>query len=330
MDRAVPTTDPTAELTSNHDVIAALTNSDLVPDVSTSEEFVGHNPDVTFFQALRGTEHACRRARVSRVLGAQAVRRWEPWLRDEALRQACAFDAGGQIEVGDQFARPLCADGVAYILSLPRSEVRALISPARQVMDATRTERRRQLAGYRAFLVAKESLERSRRGELTSGLISTLVKAEVDPSDILGIVMPLLVGGIELTARALLATLVRALANPRGVDCSDASIDAAIGESGIIPGVPRVVTRDTSVGDTDLQNGDRIALMLHADTASSARPLPFGLGAHFCMGAPWTRAVARSGAMALLEVFPMTRVQSVTTAIGAPGGPVTVNVGLRC
>jgi cytochrome P450 len=94
-----------------------------------------------------------------------------------------------------------------------------------------------------------------------------------------------------------------------------------------LPTVDRICTSECEVGDLHLTVGERLRLRLAGD-ADGSSGLPFGLGAHFCPGAAWVRAVSRAGVIALADRLRGYAVASVEYAdiSQQPAGPVALRM----
>ena len=84
--------------------------------------------------------------------------------------------------------------------------------------------------------------------------------------------------------------------------------------------ISRVVLEDTTIGDSPVKTGETLLLMIGAANRDrvaypdpdvldltrrpQARPLGFGLGIHFCLGAPLARLAAQAaiGALSALDL----------------------------
>jgi cytochrome P450 len=316
------------------DVAAALVDRNLVPDVSAADRFSGQTVDVTQFLGLSGREHAVRRAAVSRHLTGPAVRRREPLMALVADDLISDLPAGETVEIGASFARPLAARCVIELLGIETENVGVIISLAHQTMDLTRSHRRRVLASARMFKLAKGAVNRARQEERAVssgdlGLIPVLTRSTPIDQDIFGVIMPLLTVGVELTARAVLACLAHQGEAGVRLDLSDAVLDSAIAQARIVPTTDRLARCPTHIGEMRVSADERVRLDLVSHRVDgAARPLPFGLGEHYCLGAAWTHSVARVAASTLHAAFPKTRVVDMAVSEQPPGGPITLDLFL--
>jgi cytochrome P450 len=152
----------------------------------------------------------------------------------------------------------------------------------------------------------------------------------------------LLLGGFETTIQMMSGTLASLLFNPTvlaEVRADHARIDAAIEEAfrwaNPSAGLYRLVTEDTSIAGTDLTAGSMVYLCIasaHYDASVYPEPssfdlsrraahLGFGLGPHYCAGAPLARIEVRAAVSALLDAFPSLRLD--------PSRPPAFHYGAR-
>jgi cytochrome P450 len=155
-------------------------------------------------------------------------------------------------------------------------------------------------------------------------------------------VVSLLLGGFETTIQMLSGTLASLLLNPPAlaeVRASPGRIDAAIDESfrwaNPSAGLYRLVTSDTSIAGTSLAAGSMVYLCIASahydasvypdpssfDLSRRAAHLGFGLGPHYCAGAPLARIEVGAAVSALLDSFPSMRLD--------PSRPPSFHYGAR-
>ena len=84
-------------------------------------EWLGYNPVARSILAMDGAPHAKLRALVTRAIGARALLRLEPRIRELAGWLAEQAARAGEVEFISAFALPLPAFVIADLLGLPRS-----------------------------------------------------------------------------------------------------------------------------------------------------------------------------------------------------------------
>ncbi len=171
-----------------------------------------------------------------------------------------------------------------------------------------------------------------RREEPDKGLITALVAAEqagdrLSQDELIGMVFLLLLAGHETTVN-LLGNGVLALLDDRDqlekLQASPNLIKQAIEEllrytNPVQHSIMRHAKEDIEIGEVKIAKGERVILMLaaanrdeevfpDAETLDIAREpnrhLGFGLGIHFCLGAPLARMEGAIALNALLQKFP--------------------------
>jgi cytochrome P450 len=219
-------------------------------------------------------------------------------------------------ELGDQ--------GLAWV----RAVVAMLGSPMNAELAGPGREAYRELSAYVDTLVSPD--------DPGDNLLGDVVKAHLDEGGFSVeacslAVVALLLGGFETTIQMLSGTLVSLLLNPPAlaeVRADHTRIDAAIDEAfrwaNPSAGLYRLVTEDTSIAGTDLAAGSMVYLCIaaaHYDASAYPDPLSFdldrraahlgfGLGPHYCAGAPLARIEVRAAISALLDAFPSMRIDT--------------------
>ncbi len=207
------------------------------------------------------------------------------------------------------------------------------------------------LRGYLRDLIGQ------RRAEPREDLISALIAAEEDgdslsEEEIVATCNLLLIAGHETTVN-LIANAVLALLREPGqwsALADDPGRAAAVVEETLrfdppVQMTSRVAAEDMTIGDVLVPKGDIMMLLLagaqrdpatydHADRfdpdRGAIRHLAFGLGPHFCLGAPLARLEAVMALAALAQRFPQARLAAEpvykpnVTLRGMVALPVTV------
>jgi cytochrome P450 len=317
----------------HHDVSKAIRDSD-----TFSTAFYGIGPMATSMIAKNGPEHTRQRRiynrffnpaasaryaeRVTpiaeRMFGALAGRRRADLIEDVMVRYPMAVFLdllGIPDELGDQ--------GLDWV----RAIVRQLGSPMDESVVAPGEAAAAELSAY-----CDELVERERR-DPGDNLLGEVIRAHLaeDQYSVEACstaVVSLLLGGFETTIQMLAGTVGALLANPdalAAVRADHGLIDAAVDESfrwaNPSPGLYRLVTKDVTVAGTTFAQGSLVYLCVaaaHFDADAYPDPdrfdldrhpshLGFGLGRHYCAGAPLARIEAKAGLTALLAASPELR-----------------------
>ncbi|ONI81001.1 hypothetical protein ALI144C_20765 [Actinosynnema sp. ALI-1.44] len=329
----------------HRDVSAALR------DHSTfSTSFYGVGPMAQMMIAHGGEEHTRQRRIHNRFFSPAASARYAARVVPVAERVFGKLDGRDRAElVDDVFARyPM--EVFLELLGIPGSLndqgldwVRAIVkwagSPMNEELVAPGHRAFDELRAYAAELVAAE------RRDPGHSLLGEIVRAHLEEGGFsveacTVAVVSLLLGGLETTIQMLSATISSLLLNPdalREAMANPASRDAAVDEAfrwaNPSAGLYRLVMSDAEVGGTPVAAGQMVYVAIaaaHFDEDAYPRPevfdlgrrgghLGFGLGPHYCVGAPLARIEVRAALDALLDRFPRIRL----------AGPLEFRYGAR-
>ena len=223
------------------------------------------------------------------------------------------------------YAEPLPVLVIADLLGVPRSHAHDLrdwsqaivrmyeVAPAQQTVDdAVRA------AGDFAGLVRE--LVAERRAAPADDLITDLVATELSEDEVVAAVVLLLNAGHEASVNVFgngLAAMLRRGLRP-GPDVA-ATVEEMLRFDSALQLFERTATEDVQVGDVTVEAGQKIAALLGAanrDPAVFDEPdefrvdrtpnnhLAFGVGVHFCLGAPLARMELGESLPLLFDTFP--------------------------
>jgi unspecific monooxygenase len=272
-------------------------------------------------------EHTRLRRPVARAFTRGHVERLRPRVRELAASLLDEVDPGG-FDVIAAYAEPLPVLVIADLLGVPRSYAPDLrewsqaivkmyeVAPSQQVVDAA-VRAATDFAGLVRELVAE------RRARPADDLITDLVGTELTEDEVVAAVVLLLNAGHEASVNVfgngLVAMLRRGL-EPGG-DVAR-TVEEMLRFDSALQLFERTATEDVQVGDVVVEEGQKIAALLGAanrDPAVFDRPdefdvdrdpnnhLAFGVGVHFCLGAPLARMELVESVPALFDRFPGLR-----------------------
>ena len=269
-------------------------------------------------------EHTRLRRPVAAAFNRGHIERLRPRVRALAAELLDSIDPAGFDAVED-FAEPLPVLVIAELLGVPREHGRDLrrwsqaivrmyeASPSAEVVDEAVVA-----AGDFAALVRGIAVDR--RGDPRDDLISDLVATELSEDEVVASAVLLLNAGHEASVNVfgngLVAMLARGL-RP-GVDVP-LTVEEMLRFDSALQLFERTAVAPVEVGGVVVEPGQKIAALLgaanrdpgvfaDADTFDVRRDpnphLAFGVGVHFCLGAPLARMELAESVAALFDRFP--------------------------
>jgi len=298
--------------------------------------FYGDAAPLTFTDPPR---HERIRTVVNTGLTPKAISPFEPAIRRIVANLLDGLRGRDQLEVLEDFARPLVMSVILGLTGIPPERHESLIEWNQHFftllvgwhaldLDALRECKRIVDAGLDYI----RSLVRQRTTRPQQDLVSFLVHGEhrghrLTHEETVGQVMTLLAAGFESvtnsTANAL-DILLRRRDQWRRLGERDALTDRIISEcmryNGSIATIYRIARRDTSIRGVRIPGGSPVCLLwssANRDEATYQRPddffperpedtknLTYGFGIHYCVGAPLTKLTMRLALSALRRRYP--------------------------
>src|SRR4051794_39377949 len=269
-------------------------------------------------------EHTRLRRPVVGAFNRGHVERLRPRVRELAAALLAEVD-GEELDVIAQYAEPLPVLVIADLLGVPRSYAHSLrdwsqaivrmyeVAPAPAVVDAA-------VAAATDFAGLVRELVAERRSRPADDLISDLVVTELSEDEVVAAVVLLLNAGHEASVNVFgngLVAMLRQGLRP-GPDVPLA-VEEMLRFDSALQLFERTATEDVEVGGVVVERGQKIAALLGAanrdpavfdrpDTFDVARApnnhLAFGVGVHFCLGAPLARMELAESVAALWAAYP--------------------------
>jgi cytochrome P450 len=298
------------------------------------------------FLFLDPPDHTRLRKLVSKAFSPKVVRALETDITAlvDALLDAVA--TAGRFEVIADLAYPLPVAVICRLLGVPIEDepkfswASALLAQGLDPFIAftgqpqgfeERMEAGLWLRGYLRDLL------RQRRADPGEDLMSGLIAVEeagdqLTEDEIVATCNLLLVAGHETTVNLIANAVLAMLRHPehwaalgRDPSRAPAIVEETLRYDPPVQLVGRIAGEDMSIGGVDIPRGETMMLLLaaaHRDPAVTERPdefdptraairhLAFGLGPHFCLGAPLARLEANVALSAVTKRFPNARLET--------------------
>lgn len=266
-----------------------------------------------------GDDHKRLRRLVSRSFTPNAADRWRPVMREQLSELWSALDGATSFDAMEAFARPFPSRMIALNVGAPVADaplLRSYSAVIQQRLDvqALQTRRAEIEEGTAAFEAYVERLvddhRRSPRADLVTELIDTEVDGErLDTDDVVSLVMAMLSGGIDTTENQLAHGLRLFAQHPQqwellaeNPSLARAAADEVLRFEPVSPFTVRIVRNEVTYRDVVFPPGTLVLVCTwtanregRADDRPSEfdiaahrgndRPLSFGAGPHYCLGA---------------------------------------------
>jgi cytochrome P450 len=272
---------------------------------------------------INGDAHRRLRNLVNPAFTPRAADRWRPAMRDFLERLWAPLDGYGACEFVEAFAKPYPSLTIATVMGAPLDDAPRLhewsnliqrqFDPASLMNEREVIER-----ACEEFYEWAGALIEKRRDDPGEDLISTLIAAEQDgerlsEAECMNLVLNVLVGGVDTTQSQLAHGLRVFAGQPEQWDLlaaeperAKAAVEELLRYEPITPFTARILHEeveyrdvtfppDTIVmvcsftGNRDGVEGDPEMFDIRADRGD-AKPLTFGAGIHYCLGANLARA----------------------------------------
>ena len=279
-------------------------------------------------------DHTRLRTLVSKAFTPRAVERLRPRIEAVVLELLDGLRGQAQIDLVQAFASPLPVVIIGEMLGVAvedRDRFRHWSNEATRLLgDGSRNDRRRAwraLTEMRAWLGEQIAARRdSPRDDLLSGLIAAEESGDrLSERELFATCVLLLVAGNETTTNLIGNGVVALLRNPEQLAwlrANPASMPAAIEElvryDSPVQITSRLALEDRALHGCRMRRGEQIVLVLGAGNRDpgrfadpdrldlarpDARPLSFGHGLHYCLGAQLARLEAQIAMVHLLDRF---------------------------
>jgi cytochrome P450 len=274
---------------------------------------------------LNGEHHRRLRHLVNPAFTPRAADRWRPAMRDFLAKLWEPVAGAARCELVSAFAKPYPALTIATVMGAPLEEAPRLHEWSNWIQrqfdaPSLMTERARIERAVEEFYAWAGELLAGRRDRPGEDLISTLIEARglsedrLSDAELVNLVLNVLVGGVDTTQSQLAQAIRLFVAHPdqwallaERPELVPAAVDEVIRFEPITPFTARIVTEAISYRDVTFPEGT--VLMISAFDGNrdpvaydapdefditadrgNAKPLTFGAGIHYCLGANLARA----------------------------------------
>ncbi|KLL10161.1 cytochrome P450 [Protofrankia coriariae] len=305
------------------------------------------------FLRMNPPSHTRLRGLVSKAFTPRVVAAFQPRVTSlvDTLIDA-ALARGGEIDLIDALARPLPLRVICDLLGVPARDEQTFrgwandltrgIDPDYLLTPDELARRRTSSREFDAYFTELIAWRRARpAGDLLSELVAVRDQGDVlSESELLELCALLLVAGYETTVNLIGNAVLALLRNPdqlallrTDLALIPSVIDETLRYDPPIQLVGRLALRDTEIAGHAFHQGeiiiilsaaaqrdpdvftdpDRFDITRYAGAAPAHRHLGFGLGIHYCLGAPLARLEARIALRALVQ-----RAPGLTLAVDPP------------
>ncbi|MEU4209528.1 cytochrome P450 [Streptomyces sp. NPDC026206] len=285
-------------------------------------------------------EHTRVRALVAKSFTPRIVEGLRPRIRELAAGLTAELARSPVADLVDRFAAPLPILVISELLGVPREDRPWFRAQAVDLQQATSSRVARRPDAFRVADAAARELEAYFRAELArrragrspnaADLIAAMLHAEeqlpLGDDALVGTCIHLLTAGHETTTNLVAKGLLALFAHPGQLALVRArpelmrdAVEELVRYDSPVQMISRWARADDEVGGRRILRGDKVTLVLGSASRDpehfhdpdrldirrdARRHAGFGMGIHYCVGAPLARAEAETGLGELLRGLP--------------------------
>lgn len=248
--------------------------------------------DVPGLLQLTGEAHFAARREMVPYFSDRRLRPWFPEIRQLAAEIWVPNRGIDAFATGFSSASARLVAGIR----LPRNELAEL---AYQAITAG-TAHRRHLTVWKLARAAQDALDNAHASECetpTPTLALSLLRDRASKDTSLRVMMHMLTIGVAVSAFTLEAIAPYALQRSPCDAFGESDLEPLLQRANVVPFMDRIAIADTVLEGCPIREGRRLRIdIAAADSEMSVgeRALIFGLGARYCVGAPWVKLLVRA------------------------------------